>query len=106
MVVINLCYYNHFSQDQRNKGKSNDKRRVELVEKGVDWGGISCKCDLSINIAFSKTAISCFPRRLEQDVSLEESRHGHASSCAFKRAEEGPSALSSDEKTFTYVCFC
>ncbi len=40
-------------------GKSNNKRRAEVGE------GLSCKCDLSINIAFSKTAISCFPRRLE-----------------------------------------
>lgn len=52
------------------------------VVRGWVGGGLSCKCDLSINIAFSKTAISCFPRRLERDVSLEESRHGHVSSCA------------------------
>ena len=66
-------------QGGRQIGKSNNKRRVEV---GLGVGGLSCKCDLSINIAFSKTAISCFPRRLERDVSLEESRHGHVSSCA------------------------
>lgn len=49
--------------------------------------GRSCKCDLTINITFSKTAISCFPRRLERSVSLEESLRGHVSSCAFKKLE-------------------
>lgn len=66
--------------------------------------GRSCKCDLTINITFSKTAISCFPRRLEQSVSLEESLHGHVSSCAFKKLEVESRGGSNRRESNLHVC--
>lgn len=73
--------------------------------------GRLCKCDLTINITFSKTAISCFPRRLEQSVSLEESPCGHVSLCCIEAGGGEPherkdrtAASRADPKSNLHVC--
>lgn len=59
-----------------------------LIQKR-EGGRVPCKFEQSINISFSKTTISCFPRRLKWSVSLRESRPGHVSS--FTLEERGES---------------